>query len=282
MLSVHDARWHDHGSKFVRAAVEGADVIMHTATLHKPHIVSHSRQDFVDTNVTGTLNVLEAALDARVAGVIFTSTTSTFGHALHPKPDEPTAWITEDVVPIPKNIYGVTKISAEQLAELFFRNERLPCLILRTSRFFPEDDDDPKARADYEGLNLKINELLYRRVDLADAVDAHLLAMERLTDIGFDKYIISATPPFVRNDVARLGRDAPSVVASLFPDYVEAFERRGWRMLDRLDRVYDNTHARADLGWKPKVNFRWALDRLRDAQPVFSALADTVGKKSYH
>ena len=43
---------------------------------------------------------------------MFTSTTSTFGHALTPPPDEPAAWITEDVTPIPKNIYGVTKVAA--------------------------------------------------------------------------------------------------------------------------------------------------------------------------
>jgi nucleoside-diphosphate-sugar epimerase len=50
----------------------------------------------------------------------------------------PAAWITEEVAPIPRNIYGVTKVAAEDLCELFHRNERLACLILRTSRFFPK------------------------------------------------------------------------------------------------------------------------------------------------
>ncbi len=45
--------------EFVRQALFGVDVIVHTASLHKPHIVTHSKQAFIDTNVTGTLNLLE-------------------------------------------------------------------------------------------------------------------------------------------------------------------------------------------------------------------------------
>ena len=43
---------------FVRSCMRGVDAVIHTATLHKPHVVTHSRQDFIDTNVTGTLNLL--------------------------------------------------------------------------------------------------------------------------------------------------------------------------------------------------------------------------------
>jgi UDP-glucose 4-epimerase len=49
-------------------------------------------------------------------------------------------------VPVPKNIYGVTKVAAESLCELCFRKHRLPVVVLRTSRFFPEADDDPVNR----------------------------------------------------------------------------------------------------------------------------------------
>src|SRR5262249_15599630 len=118
----------------VKRCMKGIDVVLHTATLHKPHVSTHSRQSFVDTNITGTLNLLEEAASAGVRSFIFTSTTSAFGSALTPPADAPAAWITEDVVPIPKNIYGVTKTAAEDLCELFHRNHRLPCLILRTSR----------------------------------------------------------------------------------------------------------------------------------------------------
>jgi UDP-glucose 4-epimerase len=97
----------------------GVDMVLHTATLHKPHLASHSRHEFVDTNITGTLNLLEEAASAGIKSFVFTSTTSAFGRALTPAAGAPAAWITEEVVPVPKNIYGVTKLAAENLCELF-------------------------------------------------------------------------------------------------------------------------------------------------------------------
>ena len=88
----------------VARCMDGVDAVLHTATLHKPHVAAHSKQDFVDTNVTGTLNLLEAAVVRGCRAMIFTSTTSTFGHALVPAADAPAAWIDENVRPIPKNI----------------------------------------------------------------------------------------------------------------------------------------------------------------------------------
>src|SRR5437867_706869 len=94
---------------YVKRCVRGVDAILHTATLHKPHVITHSRQNFVDTNITGTLNLLEEAVSAGVSSIVFTSTTSAFGGALTPPSEAPATWVTEDLVPIPKNIYGVTK-----------------------------------------------------------------------------------------------------------------------------------------------------------------------------
>src|SRR5579859_6623644 len=148
---------------FVSPAMAGVQAVFHAATLHKPHVATHSRQDFVDTNVTGTLGLLETA--AGVEGFVFTSTTSVFGDALTPPAGAPAAWITEAVVPVPKNIYGVTKAAAENLCELFHKSAGLPCVVLRTSRFFPEDDDNRTARATYDDANLKANEFLYRRAE---------------------------------------------------------------------------------------------------------------------
>jgi UDP-glucose 4-epimerase len=266
----------------VRGAMAGMDAVIHSATLHKPHVGSHGRGDFVDTNVTGTLNLLEEAVETGVSRFLFTSTTSTFGRALTPSPDAPAAWITEDVAPVPRNIYGVTKTAAENLCELVWRDHRLPCLILRTSRFFPEDDDRPDAREAFDDLNLKVNELLYRRVDLQDAVDAHLLALERAPEIGFGRYIVSATTPFRSDDLAELRRDTPAVVRRLYPDFEEIYAGRGWTMLPSIDRVYVNAHARDELGWSPVHDFRSALDRLAAGEDPRSQLALTIGAKGYH
>src|SRR5260221_4066853 len=59
----------------VRRCLSGVQAVFHAATLHKPHVATHSRQDFVDTNITGTLNLLEEAVAARGGAFCFTSTT---------------------------------------------------------------------------------------------------------------------------------------------------------------------------------------------------------------
>ena len=266
----------------VRDCVAGAGAVLHAATLHKPHVGSHGKRAFVDTNVTGTLTLLEEAVAAGVDSFVFTSTTSAFGRALTPAPGEPAAWITEDVVPRPRNIYGVTKAAAEDLCELIHAEHGLPVIVLRTSRFFPEGDDNDEVRAAYPDANVKANEYLYRRVDVADVVDAHLLAMERAAGLGFGKYIVSATTPFTRADLAGLRDDAPAVVARLFPGYEAQYARRGWRMFPSIGRVYVNARARAELGWSPRYDFRAVLGALEADEDPRSPLARAIGAKGYH
>jgi UDP-glucose 4-epimerase len=266
----------------VTAAMAGVDAVVHAATLHKPHISSHTKADFVETNVTGTLVLLEAAVAAGVSRFVFLSSTSAFGRALAPAPGEPAAWITESVVPVPRNIYGVTKVAAEDLCELFAREHGLGVVVLRTSRFFPEDDDDAERRGGFDALNLKVNELLYRRVDLADLLDACRRAIVRAPELGFARYIVSATTPFTRDDVTAVRTDLPAVVARLYPEYPEIYAARGWRMLEGIGRVYVNAAARRDLGWTPRFDFGAALARLADGQDPRSDLARAVGAKGYH
>ena len=267
---------------FVRDCMQGVQAVLHAATLHKPHVATHTRQAFVDTNVTGTLNLLEQAVAERAQAFVFTSTTSAFGRALVPPAGEPAAWITEAVVPVPKNIYGATKVAAEDLCQLVQRDHGLPCIVLRTSRFFPEDDDDADARAAFHGDNLKVSEYLYRRVDIQDVVDAHLRALERARDIGFGRYIVSATTPFTRDDLAELRRDAAAVVRRHVPEYEAAYAQRGWQMVPTIDRVYVNERARRDLGWRPRHDFAALVARLRAGEDFRSPLARAVGAKGYH
>jgi nucleoside-diphosphate-sugar epimerase len=266
----------------VRRCMEGVQIVFHVATLHKPHIGTHSRQDFIDTNVTGTLNLLEEAVAAGVRSFVFTSTTSVFGDALVPPEGAPAAWITEDVTPVPKNIYGVTKAAAEDLCQLFHRNQGLACVVLRTSRFFPEPDDDRKVRDSFADENVKANEYLYRRVDIEDVVGAHLLAADRAPTLGFRKYIISATTPFLPDDLAALRRDAPSVVRLRDPGYEAEYQRRGWRMFPAIDRVYVNARARHELGWQARYDFNAIIGRLSAGADSRSPLAREVGSKGYH
>jgi UDP-glucose 4-epimerase len=266
----------------VRRCLAGVGAILHTATLHKPHIGSHARAAFVDTNITGTLVLLEEAAAAGVGSFVFTSTTSTFGRALTPAPGEPAAWISEDTVPVPRNIYGVTKTAAEDVCELIQRDRGLPVIVLRTSRFFPEGDDREEVRAAYSDANVKASEYLYRRVDLQDVADAHLLAMDRAPAIGFAKYVVTATTPFTPADLRGLRDNAPAIVGRLFPDQEAEYARRGWAMFAGIDRVYVNARAREDLGWTPRYDFRRILDLLKADEDPRSPLARAVGAKGYH
>jgi UDP-glucose 4-epimerase len=267
---------------FVREALHGISVVLHTATLHKPHLATHSRQDFIDTNVSGTLSLLEEAVAAGVEAFVYTSSTSVFGRALTAASGAPATWITEDVTPVPKNIYGITKLAAEHLCELFYHRFALPCIVLRTSRFFPEADDDPAQRQAYPDDNLKMNEFLYRRVDLEDVVAAQLLAVEQASAIGFDRYVISATTPFERGDASELCGGADRVVARHVAAYAGEYARRGWSMPNSIDRVYVNERARARLNWEPKYDFGYLIERLRAGEDFRSPLARAVGSKGYH
>lgn len=269
-------------AEVVRASMRGVGTVFHAATLHKPHVATHSVQDFIDTNLSGTAVLLEAAVAQGARNFVFTSTTSVFGHAMRAAADQPAVWVTEDLTPVPRNIYGVSKRAAEDLCQLFHRRHGLPCIVLRTSRFFPEEDDDRQVREAFSADNTKANEFLYRRVDIADVVEAHLLAEQRAASIGFGTYIISAPTPFRREDVARLRNDAPAVLAERVPEYRAVYERLGWRMFEGIDRVYDSAAAQAALDWRPRYDFRHVLGLLAAGAEPRSELARAIGSKGYH
>jgi UDP-glucose 4-epimerase len=267
---------------FIDDCMKRAQAVIHAATLHKPHVATHSWREFMDTNVTGTLALLEAAISTGVQSFVYISTTSAFGSSLSRTGSAPAIWVTEKLVSGPRNIYGVTKAMAENLCELTHKEHRLPVVVLRTSRFFPEDDDSPDMRRQYETANAQANELLYRRVDIEDAVSAVMRALERAADIGFSRYIISATTPFTPDNLPMLGHDAPRVVHRIFPESETLYAARDWNFFPQIDRVYVNDRARVELGWTPKYDFAYALKCLRSGQDFRSSLARDVGSKGYH
>lgn len=266
----------------VRDLLAGNDAVLHAATLHKPHVATHSKQDFIDVNVSGTLTLLEEAARAGVTRFIFSSTTSAFGAALTPAPDAPAAWIDEDVKGVPKNIYGATKTAAEDLCTLFARTTEMACLVLRLSRFFPEEDDNAATRTAFQDANAKANEFLYRRVDLEDAVTAHHAALQHAPGLRQGTFIISATTPFEPGDLSDLRRDPVGVVRRYLPDIDEVYGKLGFRMFSEIERVYVNALARHRLGWQPRYDFKTVVRQLSDGAPIGSDLARVVGSKGYH
>ncbi|KAK3950614.1 hypothetical protein QBC32DRAFT_399325 [Pseudoneurospora amorphoporcata] len=344
--------------------IEPISHIIHCATLHKPHIESHTKAQFVQTNIADTLTLLEAAAatttgtsdpletgkekeeTTTIKSFTYISTTSTFGRSLSPQQSipggapKPAAHITEQTPCLPKNIYGLTKSSAEDLCYLISSssspatttttttattsttNPNLPVIILKTSRFFPEADDDADRRnmlADDE--NLKLCELAYRRVDIADVVSACVASIKAQTRaspsrITFGKYIISGPSPFldlsaedwVRLNTTTAGPAGPDgagaeeggasegaseggaekvfaqVAERLCPGIGAVMEQKRWKWLSRVDRVYDSRLAmdEKELGWKPEWTFQAALERIKRGEQWRSGLTAEVGRLGYH
>jgi UDP-glucose 4-epimerase len=260
----------------VRAAMRDFEIeaVIHSGALHKPHVETHERSAFIAVNVQGTLNLLEEAVapGSKVTRFIMTSTTSLMISKQIRAGREGGAakaiWIDEEMAPLlPRNIYGVTKLSAEHLCRLFHETHGLPVLILRTSRFFPEEDDMAHAIRQ-SADNTKTNELLFRRANVEDMAEAHVAALAKAPELGFDTFIISAKTPFSRDDCAELIANAPAVVARLFPHYRDIYARLGWTIFDSIDRVYDSSKAVRVLGFKCRTGFGERLKELGRQSPA--------------
>jgi UDP-glucose 4-epimerase len=248
-------------------AMAGVDAVVHAGALHKPDIARHPASDFIAVNVQGTENLLEEAAAGGVRRFVFTSTTSLMisseiraGRAGGAKS---AVWMTEDVPVTPRNIYGITKLAAEHLCRLAYVERGLPCIVLRTARFFPEEDDMAHA-IKQSGENTKANEFLFRRLSADDAAEAHTVALEKAPEVGFDIFIVSAPTPFVPSDCAALIEDAPAVVARYFPQYPALYAKRGWTMFDHIDRVYSAARIERRLGFRCRTSFADVLQRLEN------------------
>ena len=262
------------GSVADRSVVERAfkdhtvEAVIHAGALHKPDIARYPAQTFIDVNVTGTLNLLRAAAEAGHDRFVFTSTTSLMiTQAIREEVGDAAMWLNESTGPLePRNIYGVTKLAAEGLCRLYAREHALPCVVLRTARFFPEEDD---THRDLSGENRKANEFLHRRLTVEDAARAHVVALDLAPAIGFGTFVLSAPTPFVPSDAVALKRDAASVVARYFTDAPALYAARGWRLPARIGRVYDSRLAERVLGVRCFTDFARILEALRrgDALP---------------
>jgi UDP-glucose 4-epimerase len=166
-----------------------------------------------------------------------TSTTSIYGSAM--EPHGRTVWVTEKLVPRPRDIYDVTKQAAEELCRT---QRQLRVVVLRTARFFPEP---PERIATYR---------LYRGVDVRDAAHAHVLALG-YRGAEFRVFNISARSPFQESDVVELLHDAAAVITRYGPDAPDLYAARGWRLPASIDRVYVIARGERELGYSPRHNF---------------------------
>ena len=235
--------------KFLIKAFRGADAVVHTAALHAPHVGIYEDREFFRINVEGTRNVFRAATDCGIRTLIFTSTTALYGQpSKHPKR---ATWIDESTNPEPKSIYHRTKLEAENYLKTE-ASQNLKVTTLRMSRCFPEP---APLMAVYR---------LHRGIDARDVAEDHRLALINPGE-NYRMFILSGPTPFKQTDCAELMRNPESVLRERCPSICRLFESRQWKFPDSIDRVYDSSLARHELGWEPSFGFE-EVPRLLDAQ----------------
>ena len=241
-------------------AGHGIEAVIHAGALHKPDIARYSEADFWAVNVEGTRNLLAAAAGAGHDRFVFTSTTSLMiSEAIRAGPRDRAAWLTEESAPAPRNIYGVTKLAAEQACRRCHDETGLAVAVLRTGRFFPEEDD---THRDLSGPNTKANEFLGRRLTVEDAAEAHVAALARAPALGFETFILAAPTPFVEADREMLVGDAPAAIAHYFPEAPALYAKAGWTLPARIERIYDSSRAERLMGFRCRTDFAAILDAL--------------------
>jgi UDP-glucose 4-epimerase len=224
---------------------QGFDAVIHTAALHGRHMdLNYPREEFVDTNIKGTLNLLNACVANGISKFLFTSTTSIYGKSL--ANDNKAVWVDEELPVQPRDIYDITKQSCEELCRDFFEKEKIQATVYRVGRFLPEPD------------NLKLNHRLYRGLDEQDGAEALRLALEHKFD-QFEIFNISSGSPFQKEDLIDLKLDALSVIAKYYPEAIELYERKHWTLPESIDRVYCSDKATQMLNYHPEFTFEYLL-----------------------
>ncbi|UII32760.1 NAD(P)-dependent oxidoreductase [Fulvivirga ulvae] len=246
---VEGEHTHHRGSltdrDFVFRIANGMSAIIHTASLHAPHVATHSRKDFIDTNISGTLNLLEASGANGVTKFIYTSTTSLYGESLNNENEA--VWITEETPTIPRDIYDITKIAAEGLCRDFFSKDGLQTSVLRISRFWNES------------MERRLFYRMYRGLDVRDVALAHQLAIEK-EFLQFDIFNISAQSIFTKDDLFDLKHNLGKLLEKKIPELITYYKMMNWAIPDSIDRVYVIDKARRDLGYEPAYNIERMLN----------------------
>lgn len=219
----------------------GMDAIIHTAAIHGKHYeLKYPREEFIETNINGTFNLLKACVENGVKKFLYTSTTSIYGKSMVNSKEA--VWVDENLIPAPRDIYDITKLTAELLCQDYFEKENLETTILRVSRFLPEAE------------NTKAIHRLYRGLDEYDGAIGHILALEKQFET-FEIFNVSNESPFQKEDLKTLISDPKEAIKKYYPGIEEIFEQKAWVFPKSIDRVYSIEKAKKELGYKPINNF---------------------------
>ncbi|MDO1448190.1 NAD(P)-dependent oxidoreductase [Rhodocytophaga aerolata] len=234
----------------ILSITQSVDAIIHTAAMHgKQYELNYPREEFISTNIQGTLHLLDACVVHGIKKFVYTSTTSIYGYAMvH---GQEAVWVDESLPPDPRDIYDITKLTAELLCRDYFEKEGIKTTVLRVSRFLPEP---PRTTAIHR---------LYRGLDVRDGAAAHLLALKK-TFNTFEVFTISAKSPFQRTDVSLLKTAPEQLLKNHYPEIYQVFVQRNWAFPASIDRVYAIEKAEKLLGYAPQYNFQEYIQMHRE------------------
>lgn len=232
----------------ILAITKNIDAIIHAAAIHGKHYeLNYPREAFIDVNIYGTLNLLNACIANGVSKLMYTSTTSIYGDAM--VDDSRAVWVDEALMIRPRDIYDITKQTAEQLCKDFFYREGLQTSVYRVGRFLPETD------------NLRLNHRLYRGLDERDGAAGLRLALEQ-TFLEFEIFNITSSSPFKKDELVQLKQNPVEVIKKHYPDAEAIYKSKGWEFPNSIDRVYVSEKAKRYFGYQPKFTFDYLLNNL--------------------
>lgn len=258
----------------VRKAVHGCDVVLHLAALIAIPYSYHSPDTYVDTNIKGTLNILQAARDMGVSRVVHTSTSEVYGTAKFVP-------ITEEHPLQGQSPYSATKIAADQLSYSFFASFGLPVSIIRPFNTYGPRQSTRAVLPTIitqiaNGLrNIKLG-AVYPTRDfnfVKDTVKGFIAVM--LSDAAIGQVInIGSNYEISVGDAVNLIADIVGVEIQ-----IETDDQRIRPRSSEVERLWaDNTKARELCGWSPEYGGLSGLRRGLTETIAWFADPDNLGK----
>lgn len=236
----------------VRTAMKDVNIVMHLAALIAIPFSYHSPDSYVDTNIRGTLNVLQAARDFKIERVLVTSTSEVYGTAQFVP-------ITEEHPKQGQSPYSATKIAADALSESFYRSFDLPVTIVR-----PFNTYGPRqsARAIIPTI---ITQLLdgKEEIKLGDLIPTRDLLYVKDTVSGFlsvlksDQLIGHEVNVATQSEIS-IGDLANEIIRQINPNAKIVTDSERLRPANsEVFRLFgSNKKLHANTGWKPRYSLQ--------------------------
>ena len=253
-------------------AVNGIDIVFHIAALFRSE--NGSRKDMWDTNVHGTRNLLDAALEAGVRRFVHCSTVGVHGDIKNPPANEETPYG-------PGDHYQESKAEGERLALKYMAEKRLSLVVFRPGAIYGPGDlrflKLFRAIQSRRFVMLGPGQVTYHMIYVADLIDGILLCGTKENGIG-GVYILAGDAPATLNQIAQLIAEVlavqpPKLHFPVAPVYLAGFlcelickpfginPPLYRRRVDffRKNRAFDISKAKRELGFEPKTDLRTGI-----------------------